>query len=350
MTASIKKTTVRPNKLKPAMANQDAISQEIDDLAMRLVEGERQALAKAITLIESTRGDHREKAETLLQRLMPQTGGAVRLGLSGAPGVGKSTFVEAFGKYLTAHDLKVAVLAIDPSSKRSGGSILGDKTRMEELARDSRAFIRPSPSGGSLGGVARRTRETLLLAEAAGFDVVIVETVGVGQSETMVADMVDMFLLLLSPAGGDELQGIKRGIMELADLVIVTKADGELIPAARRAAIQCKAALSFMQPKTEYWRAEVLTVSALKGQGMEEIWQRVGAHHRSFTSTNALSQLRAAQAVAALWREVEETMLAAFKENPEVKSQVKLMEKTVSGGTMTPSTAARQLLGLFHRG
>ena len=234
--------------------------------------GDRRALARAITLVESTKTADREKAESLLSDLLPHAGKAMRLGISGAPGAGKSTFIEAFGTYLTGQGHKVAVLAVDPSSRRSGGSILGDKTRMEKLARDPNAFIRPSPAGTTLGGVARRTREALLLAEAAGFDVVIVETVGVGQSETAVSEMVDLFVLLLSPGGGDDLQGIKRGVMELADLVVVTKADGDLKAAASRAASDYHAALHLMRPKYPSLPPGVLQVSAVENAGIEQAW------------------------------------------------------------------------------
>ena len=271
-------------------------------LAARVLQGERTALARAITLVESSRADHQAQAQDLLTRVLPHTGRAVRLGLSGAPGVGKSTFIEAFGLSLTARGLRVAVLAIDPSSSITGGSILGDKTRMELLARDPNAFIRPSPAGRTLGGVARRTREAMLLTEAAGFDVVLIETVGVGQSETAVADMVDMFVLLLSPGGGDELQGIKRGIMELADLVIVNKADGDLVPAAKRAAMEYKSALHLMRPKSAHWRPDVLLASSLKGTGIDEIWAAVSAHREALEGAGEIASHRAAQAQAWMWR------------------------------------------------
>src|SRR5438105_7779016 len=225
----------------------------MSELAQQLVDGDRRALARAITLVESTRGDHRAEAEALLAEVLPRSGGAVRVGISGAPGAGKSTFIEALGSYLVAHDHRVAVLAVDPSSKRSGGSILGDKTRMEELTRSPAAFVRPSPTGGTLGGVARRTREAMLLCEAAGFDVVLVETVGVGQSEVRVAAMVDLFLVLVAPGAGDELQGLKRGIMELADLVVVNKADGDLAATAARTAADYSAALHLMRPRIIGW-------------------------------------------------------------------------------------------------
>src|SRR6201992_2868198 len=238
------------------------------ELAAALLAGDRRSLARAITLVESTKAADRDKAESLLSDLLPHAGKAIRLGISGAPGAGKSTFIEAFGTYLTGEGHKVAVLAVDPSSRRSGGSILGDKTRMEKLARDPHAFIRPSPAGATLGGVARRTREAMLLAEAAGFDVVLVETVGVGQSETAVADMTDLFVLLASPGGGDDLQGIKRGVMELADLLIVTKADGDLMAAANRAASDYQAALHLMRPRHLGLLPQGLKVSSVAREGV----------------------------------------------------------------------------------
>ena len=247
-----------------------------------LLAGDRRALARAITLVESTTAADQKQSEELLDAMLPQTGGAMRIGISGAPGVGKSTFIEAFGLHLTGQGKKVAVFAIDPSSRRGGGSILGDKTRMEKLSRDPNAYIRPSPAGTTLGGVARRTRECLLLAEAAGFDVVLVETVGVGQSETAVADMTDLFVLLASPGGGDDLQGIKRGVMELADLVLVTKADGDLMPAARRAVADYHAALHLMRPSIS-GSPKVLAVSSIEGTGIDEAW------HEMLRSIDALA-------------------------------------------------------------
>ena len=245
------------------------------ELTDKILSGNRRAIAKAITLIESSRSDHQNSAQELLTDLLPHSGNSMRLGLTGIPGVGKSTFIEAFGKFLTAQNMKVAVLAIDPSSKITGGSILGDKTRMEELARDANAFIRPTPSKGTLGGIARYTREAMIVLEAAGYDLIIIETVGVGQSEVAVADLVDMFLLLLSPGGGDELQGIKRGIMELADLVFINKADDDFKAAAQIAASDVKNALHLVKPKPENWTVDTLEISALKNQGIQDVWQKV---------------------------------------------------------------------------
>ncbi|MBI1239964.1 MAG: methylmalonyl Co-A mutase-associated GTPase MeaB [Alphaproteobacteria bacterium] len=311
-------------------------------LAEGVIAGDRRALAKAITLIESARPEDVADAEALFQRILPKTGGAIRLGLSGPPGAGKSTFIEAFGRYLTGQGLTVAVLAIDPSSRRSGGSILGDKTRMEQLARDPKAFIRPSPSGGSLGGVARRTHETVLLVEAAGFDVVIVETVGVGQSETAVADMVDMFVLLASPGAGDDLQGIKRGIMELADLVVVNKADGDLLPAARRAASDIQSALHLMRPKTPYWTAEIALASALKGEGLPAIWEAIGRYREAMDKSGALAALRNEQRLSWFRSELHEGLDGALA--ARAGEAVAKAEAEVKAGRLTPATAARQLL------
>jgi LAO/AO transport system kinase len=266
---------------------------EGERLATALRGGDRRALARAITLAESTREDHRRSAETLLGRLLPGPTGTIRLGISGVPGVGKSTFIERFGLHAIEANHRVAVLAVDPSSKRGGGSILGDKTRMAELARNRAAFIRPSPAGLTLGGVARRTREAMLLCEAAGFDVIFIETVGVGQSETAVADLVDMFLLLLMPAGGDELQGVKRGIVELADLILVNKADGELLPAASRTVADYRSALRFLRPASAAWRTEVLAVSALEGTGIEAAWDMVLRHRAAAEASGERQDRRA---------------------------------------------------------
>lgn len=317
------------------------------DLAARIRAGERRALAKGITLVESARATDREAGEALLTALLPDTGRALRLGLSGAPGVGKSTFTESFGTYLTGQGLKVAVLAVDPSSARSGGSILGDKTRMEMLSRDPNAFIRPSPSGGTLGGVARRTREVMLLTEAAGYDVVLVETVGVGQSEVAVADMVDMFCLLLAPAGGDELQGIKRGIMELADLIIINKADGDLLKPARVAAADFKGALGLIQPKYKAWRAEVLLASALEGTGIVEIWETAKSFRDALAKTGEGETLRARQAKAWLWAEIREGLVDALKSQKSLKSALERAEDMVAQGKDLPPAAARALLAGF---
>ncbi len=313
------------------------------DLADAVASGDRRALARAITLVESTKAADQAKAEQLLTALLPRSGGSMRLGISGAPGAGKSTFIEAFGKYLTGQGHKVAVLAIDPSSRRSGGSILGDKTRMEQLSRDPNAFIRPSPAGTTLGGVARRTRETMLLAEAAGFDVVIVETVGVGQSETAVADMTDLFVLLQSPGGGDDLQGIKRGVMELADILLVTKADGDLIPAANRAAADYRMALHLMRPKHEGMPANVHTVSSLEGKGIAESWEAMRLFHNSLAKDGRIQRLRADQSKRWFWSEMQTILNEELLAHHALREDVKKLESSVIGGKSLPYAAARTL-------
>ena len=319
-----------------------------DKLAASVRAGDRRALARAITRVESTKPEHQDEAQALLAALLPHTGEATRIGISGSPGVGKSTFIEAFGLHLIKQGHRVAVLAVDPSSPRSGGSILGDKTRMEELARNPNAYIRPSPTAGTLGGVARRTREAGLVCEAAGFDVVLVETVGVGQSETAVADMVDLFMLILPPAGGDELQGLKKGIVELAHLVIVNKADGDLEAAAGRAVADYHAALHFLRPAAAGWTPPVLKVSALERRGMDEVWKAI----ERFKTTLGAARLkanRAAQAKAWMWREIEEGLLGLLRQNPAVARQLPELEKKVLQGLLTPAAAARTILDAFKR-
>jgi LAO/AO transport system kinase len=322
---------------------------EIDagKLAAALRAGDRRALARAITLVESTREDHRAAAEALLALVLPAAGGAVRVGISGAPGVGKSTFIEAFGLAITAAGHRVAVLAVDPSSKKGGGSILGDKTRMAELARHADAFIRPSPAGKTLGGVARRTRDAILVVEAAGFDVVIVETVGVGQSETAVADMVDLFLLLLAPGGGDDLQGIKKGIVELADLLVVNKADGDLKAAALRAVADYRHAVRLLRPAAE-GDAPVLAVSALERQGIDKVWQTVEREVVAQRSSGARDRRRAAQAQAALWSEIGEGLMELFRADARVAKRLAELEAKVAAGGLTPAAAARAALTAFR--
>ena len=317
------------------------------ELAAQLRAGDRRALARAITLIESTRTDHRQDADTLLQRLLPVTGRSIRIGISGVPGVGKSTFIEAFGMQVIGQGHRVAVLAIDPSSRRGGGSILGDKTRMQRLALEPNAYIRPSPSGGTLGGVARRTREALLACEAAGFDVVLVETVGVGQSETAVADMTDMFLLLLQPGGGDELQGLKKGIMEMADLLVVNKADGDLKAAAKRTAADYGAALRLLRPASPNWTPEVLLASALEGMGIAQVWQAISRYREKMTASGELKARRARQAQGWMWGEVTETLETALRTHKGVRAKVAALEAEVAAGTTTPSQAAHALLAAF---
>ncbi|MFV8749816.1 methylmalonyl Co-A mutase-associated GTPase MeaB [Nannocystaceae bacterium ST9] len=320
----------------------------LDQLEAGVRSGDRALLARAITLIESTRPGDQADARALLERLLPATGNALRVGITGVPGVGKSTFIEALGKQLTARGIKLAVLAVDPSSTRSGGAILGDKTRMHELARDPLAFVRPSPSRGSLGGVARRTREVLLLCEAAGHEVVLVETVGVGQSETMVAGMVDFFLVLMLANAGDELQGIKRGILELADLVAINKADGDNLQAARRARVEYARALHLMPAKSPHWTAPVLTCSALAGEGIAEIWAAVEDHHARLVASGEWDRQRASQRVEAMWRSIEWGLIEAFRAEPTIAALVAELEGRVRAGTLAPDHAAHELLERFH--
>ena len=316
-------------------------------LAEAILDGDRRALARAITLIESTRRDHREAANRLLEQLMPHTGGAIRLGISGSPGVGKSTFIEALGNHVIDQGHRVAVLTVDPSSAISGGSILGDKTRMETLARREEAFIRPSPSGNTLGGVTRRSREILLLCEAAGFDVIIVETVGVGQSETRVADMTDMFVLLLLPGGGDQLQGIKRGIMELADLILINKADDDTEALAGQAAIEFRNALQLLRPRSPDWSVEVQTCSARDNKGIAEAWEIVQRYQETVAGSGLLAARRAEQARSWMWSEVRDSLMADLTNDPEVRKHIDEFENAASDGRVSATAAAEQLLRIY---
>ncbi|HXH58360.1 methylmalonyl Co-A mutase-associated GTPase MeaB [Iamia sp.] len=325
------------------------VADPVPDLVAGILSGDRRALARAITLVESTRTDHRTDAALLIEELLPRTGGAIRLGISGPPGVGKSTFIEAFGTRLIDAGHRVAVLAVDPTSSRAGGSILGDKTRMERLVRAEHAFIRPSPSSGELGGVARRTREALLLCEAAGFDVVLVETVGVGQSETAVADLTDLFVLLASPTGGDDLQGIKRGIMELADLVVVTKADGALAAAAERAAADIRGALHLLRPRHPELPPQALLASSTTGSGIAEVWDAVTTAHAALRSSGALDRQRAGQARAWLWSELRGAIELRLRTDAAVARALPEVEAEVEAGTLTPALGAARLLDLLGR-
>ncbi len=309
--------------------------------------GDRRSLARAITLAESTRADHRDEAAGLLDELMAFTGGSTRVGISGAPGAGKSTFIEALGLNLVGAGHEVAVLAVDPSSTRGGGSILGDKTRMEQLSRSEHAFIRPSPSKGTLGGVARRTREAMLLCEAAGFDVVLVETVGVGQSEVAVAGMVDVFALLLAPGAGDELQGVKRGIVELADLVVVNKADGALADLARHTVSDYGHALHLLRARPDGWVARVVSCSALLGEGIGEVWSVVEEYIAKAKSSGSLATRRGEQAREWMWSEVSETLLERLRAAPRVGADLETLEADVVAGRTSPTAAARHLLDRF---
>ncbi|WP_111734411.1 methylmalonyl Co-A mutase-associated GTPase MeaB [Roseovarius amoyensis] len=317
---------------------------DIAQLSERIIKGDRRALARAITLVESGRADHRAQAGELMEALKGRRQ-AVRIGLSGTPGVGKSSFIDAFGTMLTGQGLRVAVLAVDPSSARSGGSILGDKTRMERLSRDERAFIRPSPSRSHLGGVARRTREAVGLCEAAGFDVVLIETVGVGQSETVVAEMSDIFVLLLAPAGGDELQGVKRGIMEMADMILVNKADGDLKPAAQRTRADYAGALRLLRkrPQDPEGFPKVMLVSALKEEGLKEAWDEMHQLVEWRRENGHFDARRAEQARYWFLEEVRQGLLARL-ETPEARAAMEEAATQVADGHVTPANAARKLL------
>ncbi|NDW47914.1 methylmalonyl Co-A mutase-associated GTPase MeaB [Ruegeria sp. PrR005] len=318
---------------------------DITQLGDRILSGDRRALARAITLVESRRADHRAEATALLDRLARSERQALRIGLSGTPGVGKSTFIESFGMMLVGQGLRVAVLAVDPSSARSGGSILGDKTRMERLSREPNAFIRPSPSQSHLGGVARRTREAVALCEAAGFDVVLIETVGVGQSETVVSELSDLFLLLLAPAGGDELQGVKRGIMEMADMILVNKADGPLKPVATRTCADYAGALRLLRkrPQDPEHFPKALTVSAVEEHGLAEAWAEMQTLTQWRKAQGHWARNRAAQARYWFGQEVRHALLAGL-ESPQARTEMDRLAKAAADGDLTPASAAEQML------
>ena len=324
------------------------ISEDPQFYVQGVLNGDRRLIAKTITVIESSLPAHQRLAQTIVDLLLPYAGKAIRLGITGVPGVGKSTFIESLGTMLVKKKgHRVAVLAVDPSSKRSGGSVLADKTRMEKLAVEERAFIRPSPSGGTLGGVARKTRETMIVCEAAGFDVIIVETVGVGQSETTVASMVDFFLVLMIAGAGDELQGIKKGILELADAVAVNKADGDNVERAEFARKQYETALHFLAPSSPNWTPPVLTCSALEMIDIDVIWETVLEHHTTFTQTGELKANREKQAVDWMWSLVKEGLKDRFYQNPEVKKILPGTMKEVENGTIASTVAASRLLDLL---
>ncbi|MFO0566476.1 MAG: methylmalonyl Co-A mutase-associated GTPase MeaB [Polyangiaceae bacterium] len=321
---------------------------DVTDLAARIGSGERRTLAKAITLIESSRADHQLLAQSLLARLLPHTGRALRVGVSGVPGAGKSTFIEALGLHLIGAGHRVAVLAVDPSSAVSGGSILGDKTRMPRLAASDRAFIRPSPSSGALGGVGRHTREAILAVEAAGFDVVLVETVGVGQSEHLVASMVDTFLLLALAGAGDELQGIKRGILELVHVIAINKADGDGRERAERTRAEYQSALRLLRGEDAPWVPKLACVSALEERGIDTIWQHVRDHRAFLESTGRLGEVRDAQRRGWLLGLLREALEHELREHPSVKAMAPDIEREVSEGIITPTEGARRLLELYR--
>src|SRR3954468_10254641 len=319
----------------------------VEELAAAVRSGDRAALPRAITMVESTRPDHREQAQQLLLELMPEAGTAMHVGITGVPGVGKSTTIDALGMSLIEQGHKVAVLAVDPSSARTGGSILGDKTRMARLSAADAAFIRPSPASGTLGGVAAKTREAMLLCEAAGFDVVLVETVGIGQSETAVCDMTDFFLALMLPGAGDELQGIKKGLVELADMIAVNKADGDNVKRANLAAADYRSALHILHPRSEHWHPPVLTYSALTGNGIDALWQKVLDHRSAMQASGEFEARRRQQQVKWMWSMLEQRMLARLRADPSVRAKVKKTEAEVADGRITPALAAEQIAELL---
>ena len=320
---------------------------DIGSLAKDLRAGSRAALARAITLIESRRGDHQAAARDLVQALLPGTGKAVRVGITGSPGVGKSTTIDGLGMFLIERGHKVAVLAVDPSSARTGGSILGDKTRMARLSASERAYIRPSPASGTLGGVAAKTREAMLLCEAAGFDVVLVETVGIGQSETAVCDMTDFFLALMLPGAGDELQGIKKGLVELADMIAVNKADGDNIKRANLAAGEYRGALHILTPRSEHWHPPVVTYSALTGAGIETLWQKILDHRTAMNASGEFASRRQNQQVKWMWTMLDERLTARLRSDAGVRAKLRQAETAVAAGKLAPTLAVEEIAQLL---
>lgn len=324
---------------------------DISTLETGILKGDRTLLARAITLVESKRPDHRKQARELLEKLAPQAGKAIRVGVTGVPGVGKSTTIEALGNRLTLKGNKVAVLTIDPSSSKTGGSILGDKTRMHTLAGNPDAFIRPSPSSGTLGGVAAKTRETMLLCEAAGFGVVIIETVGIGQSEITVAEMVDFFLILMLPGAGDDLQGIKKGVLEIADMIAVNKADGDNQARAERAAADYRNALHILSPQSANWSPPVVTYSGLHDTGVEELWSQVELFQQRMTASGEWQQRREQQRIGWMWSMFDERLKSVLRDRPDLQVLANQLKLEVKAGTLQPGTAVDQLFEtLFSKG
>jgi LAO/AO transport system kinase len=322
-------------------------SPDVERLARDIRAGDRTVLSRAITLIESKRADHRRTAADLMQVLLRSTGQAVRVGITGSPGVGKSTLIEGLGRMLTRQGHKLAVLAVDPSSRRTGGSILADKTRMAQLANDANAFIRPSPASGTLGGVAAKTRETMLLCEAAGYGVILVETVGVGQSEVAVADMTDFFLVLALPGAGDELQALKKGVVELADMIAVNKADGDNLPRAKLAAAEYSAALHILSPRSKNWSPPVITCSALTGDGIEALWRHVLDHRERLTASGELAARRGEQQVKWMWTMLEERLFAPLRSDRALKAALPRIETEVAAGHLAPASAVEEIAAML---
>jgi len=317
---------------------------DIAPLVCGILAGERAVLARAITLIESRRPDHQRSAHQLVQSLLPHTGTARRIGITGAPGVGKSTTIDALGSHLTGLSHKVAVLAVDPSSVRTGGSILADKTRMARLAADPHAFIRPSPAAGTLGGVAAKTRESMLICEAAGYDVILIETVGAGQSETAVADMTDFFLALMLPGAGDELQGLKKGLVELADMIAINKADGDNLARAKAAAAEYGAALHILTPRLAEWQPPVVTYSAHTGAGVAQLWDHILDHRRRLMATGAFAARRREQQVKWMWALLDDRLRTRLACDPKLKARLPQLERAVADGTLSPALAVDDIV------